>query len=208
MMLDAMWMPPVSPTHTTTGSGREPSEEHVPHPLYRHRLSLQEPLIRPPLHPGSLAPLPLYGGLIPHDLRSSSATSPATAGPAGLPLPAFVKPLPQRLGPDEIQYLERKGALTIPPQVFRNELLEAYVQFVHPFMPCIQLHDFLHAIEGNGSAGQVSLLLFQSVMFAGIAFVDMKYLKEAGYATRRQARKHWFTKARVRVAHGTGMDNV
>jgi hypothetical protein len=114
-------------------------------------------------------------------------------------LPRFIKPLPAKIGPDEISYLERKGALTVPRGTLRSEMLRAYVEFVHPYMPLLDLHDFLSMIDSaDGSKGKVSLILFQAVMFAGSAFVDMQYLRAAGYATRKEARKDFFQKTRVR----------
>jgi hypothetical protein len=113
-------------------------------------------------------------------------------------LPRFIKPLPAKIGPDEISYLERKGALTVPRGTLRSEMLRAYVEFVHPYMPLLDLHDFLSMIDrADGSKGKVSLILFQAVMFAGSAFVDMQYLRAAGYATRKEARKDFFQKTRI-----------
>jgi hypothetical protein len=114
-------------------------------------------------------------------------------------LPRFIKPLPARIGPEEISYLEKKGALTVPKGTLRSEMLRAYVEFVHPYMPLLDLHDFLSMIDrADGSKGKVSLILFQAVMFAGSAFIDMQYLRSAGYTTRKEARKDFFQKTRVR----------
>ncbi|XPS74793.1 hypothetical protein M3J09_006907 [Ascochyta lentis] len=113
-------------------------------------------------------------------------------------LPRFIKPLPAKIGPEEISYLEKKGALTIPKGTLRSEMLRAYVEFVHPYMPLLDLHDFLTVIDrADGSKGKVSLILFQAVMFAGSAFVDMSHLRSAGYATRKEARKDFFQKTRI-----------
>ncbi|KAF2272569.1 uncharacterized protein EI97DRAFT_205549 [Westerdykella ornata] len=113
-------------------------------------------------------------------------------------LPPFIKPLPAKIGPDEIAYLERKGALTVPKGTLRSELLRAYLDYVHPYMPLLDLHDFLTVIDQpDGSLGKVSLILFQAVMFAGSAFVDMHHLRAAGYGTRKEARKDFFQKTRV-----------
>lgn len=77
-------------------------------------------------------------------------------------------------------------------------MLRAYVEFVHPYMPLLDLHDFLTIIDRpDGSNGKVSLILFQAVMFAGSAFIDMQHLRTAGYATRKEARKDFFQKTRV-----------
>ncbi|KAL6703186.1 hypothetical protein ACN47E_010115 [Coniothyrium glycines] len=113
-------------------------------------------------------------------------------------LPRFIKPIPSKIGPDEVAYLDKKGALTLPKGRLRSEMLRAYVEFVHPYMPLLDLHDFLTVIDRpDGSKGKVSLILFQAVMFAGSAFVDMQYLHAAGYATRKEARKDFFQKTRI-----------
>lgn len=113
-------------------------------------------------------------------------------------LPLFIKPLPAKIGPDEVAYLEKKGALTVPTGTLRSEMLRAYIEFVHPYMPLLELRDFLMTIDqADGSLGKVSLILFQAVMFAGSAFIDMHHLRAAGYATRKEARKDFFQKTRV-----------
>lgn len=113
-------------------------------------------------------------------------------------LPLFIKPLPSKIGPDEVAYLEKKGALTLPTGTLRSEMLRAYIEYVHPYMPLLELRDFLMTIDQvDGSLGKVSLILFQAVMFAGSAFIDMHYLRAAGYATRKEARKDFFQKTRV-----------
>lgn len=113
-------------------------------------------------------------------------------------LPYFIKPLPARIGPDELAYLEKKGALTVPGGTLRNELLRSYIEFVHPYMPLVDLYEFVMIIEsGNGALGRISLILYHAVMFAGAAFVDMQHLFNAGYTSRKQARKDFFLKTRV-----------
>jgi len=65
-------------------------------------------------------------------------------------------------------------------------------------MPLMDLHGFLNIVNRrDGLNGQTSLLLYQAMMFSATAFVDMKYLREAGYATRKAARKAFFQKTRV-----------
>lgn len=118
--------------------------------------------------------------------------------PAVAPLPHYFKPLPSRITPDDIEYLDKKGALSIPGTILRNELLRAYIEYVHGYMPLLDLREFLGALgRQDGSIKPISLLLFQAVMFAGTAFIDLKHLRHAGYATRKEARKAFFLKARV-----------
>ncbi|KAK2602255.1 hypothetical protein N8I77_008804 [Diaporthe amygdali] len=137
-------------------------------------------------------PVQLYG-----DSRSSFLNEPNEVDPLTL-LPAWVKPLPDKIGPDEIAYLQRKGALSIPDPPLQNALLQAYVEYVHPYMPLLELFDFLNLINaGDGQGGQVSLLLYHAVLFAGSAFVKKKALSEHGYPNRKAARKIFFQRARL-----------
>lgn len=111
--------------------------------------------------------------------------------------PRFLKPLAPRVAPEDLEYLRSKGALTLPKTQLRNELLRAYVQWVYSSLPVLDLHSFLEAVATNDANANISLLLFQSVMFAGTAFVDIQHLKAAGFKTRREARKAFFNNARV-----------
>ena len=129
--------------------------------------------------------------------RLSYRDEPDEVDPLSL-LPPWVKPLPDKIGPDEITYLQRKGALSIPDSQLQNALLQAYVEYVHPYMPLLELFDFLGVINaGDGQDGQISLLLYHAVLFAGSAFVKRKVLAEHGYPNRKAARKIFFQRARV-----------
>jgi len=112
-------------------------------------------------------------------------------------LPDYIRGLPARFQKEDIDYLAAKGALTIPDVGLRNELLKAYIHYVHSYMPLLDLEEFLQTIVQNDGIHRISLLLFQAVMFAGMAFVDMKHLQAAGYQTRKAARKIFFQRARL-----------
>ena len=113
-------------------------------------------------------------------------------------LPDYIKPLTTRTGHDEATYLRKKGALSLPSAELRSEILRSFIEYVDPFMPTLELYDFLETIEnGDGRRGQISLLLFHAVMFAGSAFVGIHHLQRAGYANRRHARGTFFQRARV-----------
>lgn len=113
-------------------------------------------------------------------------------------LPGFIRPLPGKMAPEDIVYLHSKGAFTLPEMTLQKALLHAYVEFVHPYMPLLELQPFLETIhERDGKKGTVSLLLYHAVMFTAASFVPAKYLKAAGFSRRREARKSFFMKARV-----------
>ncbi|EXJ87210.1 hypothetical protein A1O3_04169 [Capronia epimyces CBS 606.96] len=109
-----------------------------------------------------------------------------------LSLPRFIRKIPTRLAAEDVEYLQRKGAFVIPDTALRNELLRCYVQFVHPYMPVLDLQDFLSAIEQNEPANAVSLMLFQAVMFAATPYVAARTLAAHGYSNRRMARRSFY----------------
>ncbi|KAF2796166.1 cutinase transcription factor 1 alpha [Melanomma pulvis-pyrius CBS 109.77] len=187
---------PSSATSRLSHEAEPRLDEHVPHSIYQshgNRLSFTHSFSelhrRLSVNSQSNNGLPL----LPFTPFSNMGAKFTIAD-----LPLFIKPLPPRIGPDEVSYLEKKGALTIPKTTLRNEMLRAYVEFVHPYMPLLDLHDFLTVIDQpDGSLGKVSLILFQAVMFAGSAFVGMHHLRAAGYVSRKEARKDFFQKTRV-----------
>ena len=117
--------------------------------------------------------------------------------PTGVVLPDYIRGLPARLQKEDIDYLAMKGALTVPDVTLRNELLKAYIHYVHTYMPLLDLEDFLQTIVQNDGIRRMSLLLFQAVMFAGTAFIDLKHLQASGYSSRKAARKAFFQRARL-----------
>ena len=110
----------------------------------------------------------------------------------------FLKPPPPSMSSEDIEYLVAKGAFSIPAADFRREILQSYIDFVHPFIPILDLWDIV-AMAGQGESGEVSVLLLQAVLLAGSLYVGMTHLKNAGYLTRRSARKDFHDRARVRM---------
>ncbi|KAK5993325.1 Cutinase transcription factor 1 beta [Cladobotryum mycophilum] len=132
------------------------------------------------------------------DARSTPLLSSIDESLAFIQLPPFVRPLPSKIASDDVRYLYAKGALSIPCATLQNAFLRAYIEYVHPYMPLIDLHPFLSVINRyDGMEGQISLFLYHAVMFSATAFVDMRHLREAGYSTRKAARKAYFQKTRL-----------
>lgn len=147
---------------------------------------------------------------IPHDLTDTISLSGVdpnalfglqshTPPPPHQSLPAFIRPLPSAFGPEDLAYLGKKGALTLPPPALRAALLRCFVENIHPYMPLLDVHELINTVDNNDSTSAVSLLLFQAIMFAGVASVDMAYLQTAGYTNRRAARRDFFQKTRVSI---------
>ena len=116
---------------------------------------------------------------------------------ADIVLPKYIRPVSQSVMREDLDYLQQRGAFMVPETSLRNELLRCYVQYVHPFLPILELQDFLTSIEKNESNDTLSLLLFQAVMFAGSGFIDMRYLLAQGYDSRKAARRSFFQRAKV-----------
>jgi hypothetical protein len=116
-------------------------------------------------------------------------------------LPLFIQDIPPWLPEEDVRYLETKGIFNVPNVSLRLELLKVFVENVYPFLPVLDLESFLLSVVFKGGAQKVSLLLFHAVMFSGLAFIEAKYLHNAGYRSRKQARKEFFLKARVCSLH-------
>ncbi|KAI1449893.1 fungal-specific transcription factor domain-containing protein [Annulohypoxylon stygium] len=185
-------------------------ESHVPHLLYQRSGLRPDPVLLSTLQAGNNGSR--YPSIWPNPNTCQNSSSAAATGAlrtaqflnsleepdAASQLPAFIRPLPSKIAPEDVTYLHTKGALSLPGPSLQNALLTAYVEYVHPYMPLIELHDFLGMINArDGLYGQISLFLYQSIMFAATAFVDVKYLKDAGYASRKVARREFFSKARL-----------
>lgn len=116
-------------------------------------------------------------------------------------LPKYVRPLTS-LPPDDMEFLHAEGALDLPDSALQNALLRAFFEYVHPYVPTLDLDAFLHSVETHdGSAGQVSLLLLQAVLAAGTAHVELDHLRNGGYQTRKQARTAFMKRVRVSSSH-------
>ncbi|OAA75780.1 cutinase transcription factor 1 beta [Akanthomyces lecanii RCEF 1005] len=193
-------------------------DSHVPHFIYQRSGFRPDLLSQGSIDPSQASPTSssLWGGdgstVNPNRLFGDSGVASSTAGlpspldhfqfhaaPQATPqLPPFLRPLPSKITPEDVSYLQMKGALTLPAIPLQNALLQAYVEYIHPFMPLMDLHPFLSIVNSrNGFNGQMSLLLYHAVLFAATASVDMRLLREAGYTSRKAARKAFFQKTRL-----------
>ncbi|KAI1621534.1 fungal-specific transcription factor domain-containing protein, partial [Exophiala viscosa] len=112
-------------------------------------------------------------------------------------LPPYIRPVRPTIRSDDIEFLSRRGALSLPDTELRNQLLRCFILYVYPYMPIVDLEDILGAIDGKEGAPKISLTLFQAIMFAGTAFVDLELLLKSGYSDRRSARGDYFQKVKL-----------
>ncbi|KEF53345.1 uncharacterized protein A1O9_10320, partial [Exophiala aquamarina CBS 119918] len=128
------------------------------------------------------------GGILHEIAQPSPSTFAEVAN-----LPLYILPPRRKVNDDDLQFLAHRGALSIPEDELRDQLLRAFILYSHPFLPVICLDDLLQALEGDGQC-QISLMLFHAVMFAGSAFVDEFYVHRAGFDDRRSARAFFYQK--------------
>lgn len=107
-------------------------------------------------------------------------------------LPAFIHPLPKNMSAEDMEYLSSRGAFDLPDAPIRDMLLQAYAKWVHPFTPMLNLKDIVSGIFSNGTRATVSLLVFQSMMFAATAF-----FADAGCGSQKKMRKAFYDRARL-----------
>lgn len=136
--------------------------------------------------PLPISPNPSSSGTFSGLERSSVAYS----------IPSFLKPIPSYLAKEDVDYLYRKEALSVPEPELRDALIESYVHYIHPCLPILDLGMFTDILGGTSNE-RISFPLFQAVMFAGAAWVDIKPLRRLGFLTRKAARKAFYLKARV-----------
>ncbi|OAQ60655.2 C6 transcription factor (Ctf1B) [Pochonia chlamydosporia 170] len=126
----------------------------------------------------------------------------------GVAIPPYVKPFPKTMSKDDIDYLVRKQVLNLPSVKFRNICLQGYVEWVHFFCPLLDLGAFLNSIScpSDQRDDGVSLMLLYAVLLTGVAFIDERYILDAGYESRLAVRKEFFTKAKILYSFGCELD--
>jgi len=91
------------------------------------------------------------------------------------------------------------GATSLPNQQIIHELVQSYLDWVHPQLPLLDLDRFLSTLCGSGrsSPAQVSLLLLNAVLFAGSLYSVDKRLPELGFDKWKDFQDQVHKRARV-----------
>ncbi|KIV88037.1 hypothetical protein PV10_09211 [Exophiala mesophila] len=109
----------------------------------------------------------------------------------------FIQPFWSQRASRHEQYLQQCGAFLSPPPKLRNALLESYVEYIHPLLPLVDIHEILEAVALNGSGRKISLLLFQAILLASSAFVKDEEISAAGYRNRYYLREELGERVRM-----------
>jgi hypothetical protein len=116
--------------------------------------------------------------------------------------PKFIQRPPSRLDRDDIEYLHRKRAFKLPSLAIQSALIEAFIEYQYPYMPILHLDDLLGIVNDSpkeGTERQISLLIYQAILFAGSSFVETSALEEQGpdFPNRRLARQEFARRVMV-----------
>jgi hypothetical protein len=127
----------------------------------------------------------------------SALQDPSTTRCNDSELPRYIQqPVRHHLDSEDLHYLKQRGAFSIPEHPLRDGLLLAFVSYVYPSLPVVDLQQVFDAIEQKPGA-EISLVLFQALMFSGTFFVELKLLHDAGFGTRLEAQSYFFRKVKV-----------
>lgn len=124
----------------------------------------------------------------------SSGTSSRAPPPE---LPPYIKP-PAAIEQAYTAFLDSQGAYKLPSVSLQCVLIRSYVEFAYPRMPIIDLEDFCSTLRcADGSTGQVSLLLYQAVLFAGSSFVSSDAMGDDEFPDKIEMRRELYRRAKV-----------
>ncbi|KIW42594.1 uncharacterized protein PV06_06126 [Exophiala oligosperma] len=140
--------------------------------------------------------------------RNVRAASSSQSASSVVNLPSYIRPIRPSIKRQDIDFLSSRGALAIPNDDLRDQLLRCFVLYVYPYMPVVDLEELLGAIDGTNNSPKISLTLFQAVMFAGSAFVDLEQLQNAGYENRRAARAAYYQKVKMLYDFDWDVDRI
>lgn len=113
-------------------------------------------------------------------------------------LPSYLRPPSPDMDPEDVEYLSKKGAFTIPAPDLRDACLRSYFQYVQPCFPVLDMKRVQASINQSGpNPEKLSLLLFQAMIFVGSSWVDVRLLRKLGFLTRHAARKALHRKVRL-----------
>ncbi|KAF2645229.1 hypothetical protein P280DRAFT_545232 [Massarina eburnea CBS 473.64] len=132
-----------------------------------------------------------------HNQEQTASPQDAQQVPTPEGLPRFIAPLPSHIVTKDVEFLSQKDAFAMPDPDTCHRILRSYVFSIHPFMPILDIQSIINAVLDEGKESRISLLLFQAVMFAGLASVDSNVVRGLGFESTKQAREVFFARVRL-----------
>ncbi|KAJ9144221.1 Fungal specific transcription factor domain-containing protein [Pleurostoma richardsiae] len=103
--------------------------------------------------------------------------------------------------PQDVNYLESQGCLHVPTRPSLDSFMEHYFLHVHVFIAVLNEGDFWDMYYQNetpgGSKEKISLLLFQSMLFAASNFVSAETIHSLGFPSILAARTEFHRRAKL-----------
>ncbi|RFU30531.1 hypothetical protein B7463_g5824, partial [Scytalidium lignicola] len=90
-------------------------------------------------------------------------------------------------------YLQMHGALNLPPQEVRDQLVYMFFKCVHPAFPVFDRQEFCALYQQN----RASLLILQTIFFLSSVICGEDILKAAGFIDRYSARRTFYLRAKA-----------
>ncbi|OAP62149.1 hypothetical protein AYL99_04352 [Fonsecaea erecta] len=140
--------------------------------------------------------------------NSAGAVSDISLGGVVKDLPPYIRPSRPDIRQDDLEFLHRRGALSLPFGELQDQLIRSFVLYVLPFMPVVDMEDILGALDGKDGSPKISLVVFQAILFSGTAFVELPLLQEAGYESRRAARADFYQKVKLLYDFDWDVDRI
>ncbi|KAH6879564.1 fungal-specific transcription factor domain-containing protein, partial [Thelonectria olida] len=101
----------------------------------------------------------------------------------------------------DICFLEVQGCLHVPCRPLLTEFMRQYFLHLHPILPILNEGDFWDAYFQNPNSRipnqKVSLLLFQSMLFACCNFISHETINSLGLSNMREARATFYRRAKL-----------
>ena len=106
-------------------------------------------------------------------------------------LPSHQSSLPE----EDVEYLKRKGAFSVPQSETCKMLLRSYFHHIHPLLPVVDATSIMPLLA-DGQATRFNLLLLWSVFFSAMTFVPATCWENERYASRKQMRDAMYLRAK------------
>ncbi|KAL6871614.1 hypothetical protein HDV57DRAFT_506626 [Trichoderma longibrachiatum] len=96
-----------------------------------------------------------------------------------------------RLSTADREYLERRGALSLPPKPCCEAMLRRHFTTVYPHIP---IYDYIAFLDSYAS-GSFSWFLMQSILASAVPFTTLDVLADCGFNDRSTALEYFFSNA-------------
>ncbi|KAL5003475.1 fungal-specific transcription factor domain-containing protein [Aspergillus recurvatus] len=119
---------------------------------------------------------------------------------------AYPTPAPN---PVNLTFVKSQMALKVPIQEVLDVFVKHYFLYVHPFLPMVDEAAFWTKYRSSdASAGKISTLLFQTMLFAASPFIPIEAAKACGYDSLISARDDLYRRAKRLYESGIEKDRL